>query len=521
MKNYDVIATAPKEQLYSLIKSLTKSEKRNFKLYANRSQSSGDLKFIQLFDVMDKMAGNDNAVILNKLTEVKKTQLPNLKRHLYKQILISLRLIHIQKNVDIQIREQLDFAKILYGKGLYLQSLRLLDRIKIIAIDHHQDLLHLEILEFQKLIEERHITRSRKIENKVESLIQEAMHRSAIINNSCKLSNLKIEVHGFYIQFGHVKNAKDTKIVKELFKSRLDNIRQENLSFFERVYLNQSYVWYYYTLLDFANCFDYALKWVNVFENETNLIEEEPDLYMRGYHYLLTSLYSLGNLKLFVKYLNRFEKFHEDFGKKFNPNSQMIAFLYLGTARLNRYFIDGSFDEGLQAIPETNRQILKYKDNLDVHRVMVFYFKIAYMYLGHGDYDKALDFLIKIIELKVGHLREDVQCYARILQLICHYELGHFDLLGYLVKSTHRFLEKMEELNKVQTATLRFLNNMISLNEYERKEAYVQFKENLEIIAKDPYEKRGFVYFDVLSWVTGKIEKKPLAAIIKRKQRKR
>ena len=98
------------------------------------------------------------------MPDVKKRHLSNLKRHLYKQILISLRLIYIQKNIDIQIREQLDFARILYGKGLYMQSLKLLERIKRTALEHHQDVLHLEILEFQKMIEARHITRSRMVE---------------------------------------------------------------------------------------------------------------------------------------------------------------------------------------------------------------------------------------------------------------------------------------------------------------------------------------------------------------------
>lgn len=517
MKNYDVMATAPKDQLFTLVKSLTKAEKRNFKLYANRSKSSGDLKFIQLFDVMDKLEENDSAVILGKLDGVKRSQLPNLKRHLYKQILISLRLIHIQKNVDIQIREQIDFARILYGKGLYLQSLRLLDRIKMIAIENHQDILHLEILEFQKLIEERHITRSRKIENKVENLVDEALERSEVIHNSCKLSNLKIEVHGFYIQFGHVKNQRDTKIVKDLFKTRLANINQDNLSFFEKVYLNQSYVWYYYTLLDFEKCFEYALKWIGIFEEYPNLKSEEPDLYMRGYHYVLTSLFILKKQKAFAKHIGLFQQFHQDYEKKLNPNSQMLAFLYLNTARLNFHFIDGSFSDGVEIVPNITKQIEKLRDKLDVHRIMVFYFKIAYMHIGNADYDRALDFLNNIIDLKAGHLREDIQCYARILQLICHFELGHYDLLTYLIKSVYRFLEKMKELNKVQLETLRFFSSIITLIDHEKKESYQQFYDQLQILEEDHYEKRAFVYFDILSWVKSKIKKKPFAEMVKKR----
>ncbi|MEY2904135.1 MAG: hypothetical protein RJA52_151, partial [Bacteroidota bacterium] len=115
-----------KDQVFSLVKSLSKSEKRNFKLYVNRLQSDSEIKFVRLFELMDKMTQYDEKIIIQKIPGVTKLQLPNLKRHLYGQILTSLRLIYINKNIDIQIREQLDFARILYGKGLYMQSLKML-----------------------------------------------------------------------------------------------------------------------------------------------------------------------------------------------------------------------------------------------------------------------------------------------------------------------------------------------------------------------------------------------------------
>ena len=121
---------------------------------------------------MDKLSCYDEEQILKKIPTIKKAQLSNQKRHLYKQLLISLRLIHIQKNIDIQIREQLDFAKILYNKGLYQQSLKLLERVKSIAFENHQDIQHLEIIEFEKLIESRHTTRS--IENRADELAVES-----------------------------------------------------------------------------------------------------------------------------------------------------------------------------------------------------------------------------------------------------------------------------------------------------------------------------------------------------------
>jgi hypothetical protein len=133
------------DTLFQLIHSLQKSEKRNFKLYVTRNSSGEDLKIIQLFDALDKMQEYDEAALL-KNPSIKKTQLSNLKAHLYKQILSSLRLLENDENIDIYLHEQLDFARILYNKGLYLQSLKVLEKIKEKARTHNQESFLIQVL---------------------------------------------------------------------------------------------------------------------------------------------------------------------------------------------------------------------------------------------------------------------------------------------------------------------------------------------------------------------------------------
>jgi hypothetical protein len=42
------------DELFLLIKTLEKGEKRNFKLYVGRNAATDDLKIITLFDAIDK-----------------------------------------------------------------------------------------------------------------------------------------------------------------------------------------------------------------------------------------------------------------------------------------------------------------------------------------------------------------------------------------------------------------------------------------------------------------------------------
>ena len=121
------------DTLFQLIHSLEKSEKRHFKLYIKRSSTKEDLKIVQLFDALDKLNDYDEKALLKKLPGIEKPQLSNLKTHLYKQILASLRLLKSADSIDLQLNEMFDYAHILYKKGLFQQSLRLIDRAKDMA----------------------------------------------------------------------------------------------------------------------------------------------------------------------------------------------------------------------------------------------------------------------------------------------------------------------------------------------------------------------------------------------------
>ena len=68
----------------------------------------------------------DEKSLLKKLPGTEKRQLYNLKTHLYKQILASLRLLKSADSLDLQLNEQFDYAHILYKKGLFFQSLKIL-----------------------------------------------------------------------------------------------------------------------------------------------------------------------------------------------------------------------------------------------------------------------------------------------------------------------------------------------------------------------------------------------------------
>ena len=222
-----------KDNLFVLVKSLSKSEKRQFKLYVGRLGVNEDSKFLTLFNIMDKLSVYDETTILKKGI-VKKQQLSNLKAHLYKQILISLRLNPSHQNIRIQIREQLDFATILYHKGLYKQSLKILDKAKNLAIANEEKNVAYEIVELEKVIESQYITRS--ISNRADELTIQAKELSLQNVLASKLSNLSLQLYGLFLKTGYVKNDTEHQIITKYFNNRLPKYDINKLGFREKLF---------------------------------------------------------------------------------------------------------------------------------------------------------------------------------------------------------------------------------------------------------------------------------------------
>jgi hypothetical protein len=506
------------DALFQLVKSLEKSEKRNFKLFVKRNSSSENLKTIQLFDALDKMIDYDEPLLLKKNRSISKQQLSNLKAQLYRQILSSLRIIKDENNIDIQLHEQMDYARILYNKGLYLQSLKALDRLKDMARDHNQVTYLQQALFFEKKIEALYITRS--MQNRAERLTLEsdAVNDSLTLIN--KLSNLSLQLYSWYIQHGHARNENDVKSIKLFFETSLPSDVSSAKGFYERLYLYQSHCWYAFIRLDFLQYYRYCQRWVDLFEKHPGMLAVETANYIKGMHNLMSAHFDLLNHEKLAETIKQFEKFARHKLVAQNDNNRILTYQYLYTARINLYFLQGTFNKGLLMVPHLEEMLKEYGLYLDTHRVLVFYYKIACLYFGSGDNERAIDYLNRIINQK-SDLRSDLQCYARLLHLIAHYELGNFDLLEYLIKSVYRYMSKMESLSKVEEEMFAFLRRSFHVGAHALKPEFEKLLNKLKKYENNPLERRAFAYLDVISWLESKIRNVNVQDVVRERYKRR
>jgi hypothetical protein len=500
--------------LFQLIHSLEKAEKRHFKVYINRNAAGAELKIVQLFDALAKLPHYDEKLLLKKLKNIEKPQLHNLKAHLYREIMASMRLLKSADSIDLQLNEQFDYAHILYKKGLFAQSLRLVERAKEIARGHEK-IYHLnQLLALEKRIETLHITRS--MQEKADQLADEALQTSHRTNMVVQLSNMALQLYSWYVKNGHARNEEEETGIRHFFNSHLPEKAHELTGFYEKLYLYQSYATYAFIRQDFLQYYRYTQKWVTLFADNPLMIRVETGHYIKGLHNLLNAHFDLRNYQQFVKVLHEFEAFAQTDRVQRHENFYIQTFIYIHIAKINRHFMEGSFAEGLALVPVIEAQLAQYHLIIDRHRILVFNYKIASLYFGSGDYGTCIDYLHRIIH-DTGDLRYDLQCYARLLHLLAHYELGNFDLLEHLIKSVYRYMAKMQNFTVVEAAIFAFLRQAFKLDRHQMQAALEQFLQKIKKLEKNRFETRSFAYMDVISWVESKVGRLSLGEVIRKK----
>ncbi len=500
--------------LFQLIRSLEKSEKRHFKLYIKRSSGKADLKIIRLFDALDKLIAYDENLLMKKLPDITKPQLNNLKQHLYKQLLASLRLLKTNDNTDLQLSELLDYARVLYNKGLKLHSLKLLERAKEIAKANHKFNFLAQVISLEKKIETLHITRSTL--EKTELLTVEATEISCHIESVVKLSNLALLLYRWYVKNGYARNEQDEAGIRGFFTINLPANPERITDFYELLYLYQCYCWYAYIRQDFLMYYRYSQKWIDLYKKEPLMISVETGHYVKGMHNLLNAHFVLRNFKEFGRMLEEFENFSKTPAATSHDNFNIHTFIYIHSAKINQHLMQGTFSDGVKLVSNIEKKLNEYSLFVDRHRILVFNYRIATLYFGSGDYSTAIDYLQKIIHGS-DDLRIDLQCYSRLLHLLTHFELGNDEIMESLSKSAYRFMAKMKNLTVVEEEIFRFLRKAFYLNPRELKPEFVILLNKIKHLEKNRFESRSFTYLDIISWLESKVYNKPMNEIIYKK----
>lgn len=498
--------------LFNLIRSLSKSEKWQFKVYSSRFNFAGSKKFVVLFDAIEKQK-EYNEEELYYLKGIKPAQLPNLKVNLYKQLLNSLA-TKTHHSADSLVNRYVDHARFLYNKCLYADCLIILEKAKKMARDNFQPVLLLELLEIEKAAIWQ--TSDEKIAERTNKLVAETQDVANQIKTINQFSNLAVQLTTFYQRRGFIRNDEDLKKVQAFYNSHFQKVNPKYLSDLEKIHLYYTVTVYYFYVQDFNNGYKYAKKWLDVFEKNPLLIKAKTELYIKALNNVLVAQNKLQLYDDFKLTHNKLTHLKRRKDIIFTDNLELNLFKAIYIHEINRHFMLGEFRSGTRIVNALEKELMNFIPKLNKHTIVIFYYKIACLYFGSHQFKTAIKWLNKIINEKESGLREDLQAFSRILRLISYYELNDREMIEYNIRSTYRFLQKKQNFVKYQLLIMKFLRSIKKTDTHtETISRFSSLKKAMQKLEKDKFEKRAFIYFDMVSWLESKIANQPMQDIVK------
>jgi len=501
----------PSEDLFLLIKCLSKPQKRYLHLFA--SIYSGDKVYLKLFDAIDKQKKYNEAAIKKKFrNEPFVRQLTRAKYYLYHMILKSLRNYRTQENVEKELREYIDDIEFLFSRQLYKQCHKIIEKAKLLAEKFESVPNLLEILKWEYLVAERYA---------YTGISNEAMEHSfqTTFNSLAKYENLTqyrlslSRVGRSFYKKGLIRDTSDLSHYENILNKPLFKDEGKALSYQAKMLFHSSYATFFFLKKNYAGAHDHIKRSIVLMEKEKHRSEKDVNTTVSSYLNLAACQVNLKKYDEIFSTLDRLDKIRNSW-KAYDDN-----FIKIISIQASLCLETTAYERAAQILKENKTNLEKAeKSNMDHRQKIVLCFTSSIIYFGMADYSKAISWINKVINDKEKDSRNDIYSFAMFYRLIIHIEMGKTDLLEYSVKSVHRFLKQKQRLFKFETLMLKFISDELlnSNRNTTPTRSYLKLQDATENLFKDPIEATILDYFRFDWWIESKIQKKSFKEIARK-----
>ncbi len=502
----------PSTELFDLIRSLTKSEKRFFKLHS--ALQSGPKNYLRIFEAIDRQKVYDEEALKKQFAkETFIRHFPSEKNHLYKLILKALRAYHAEANVSGILKMEIKNIEILYEKALYEEANKTLHRAKRIARENERFYYWFELLNWEKqLLEEAY--ESGEFTKDLDALIEEERDVIEKLRNLAAYHILYSKINYVFRSGGYVRTEEEKAMVEEIGDHPL--IKGKNTALSKRAaticFYTQGFC--QWAKRDWRTSLEKFLRVKQILDEHPQLRADLPKRYVRTLQYIVLCQIDLGDYKQARENIRLMRQLHKEQGfGGIDIAVQVFHASYLAELRLLGR--TGEFAKALELVQPVLDGMEEYAGRLHKEHQLEFYQELAAVHFGAEQVNKALFWLNKVLNDTEPTLRQDIFTYARLFNLVIHYELGNYDLLEYIVRSTQRFLSKRQRAYEVENLLIDGIKRMARAQQpAARKEQTKALREGLERLMADPNESVVLKYFDFMSWIIAKMEGRSFAEVV-------
>lgn len=486
---------------------MSKSEKRYFTIDAQKSGRKGS-KYLDLFQAISSMDEYDEAKLKKKFPK----NLPSDKAYLYEAILRSMRDYRSAKSKSAQIKEMILDSKYLYERGLYMQSEERLKEAKDLAKALNEHLVLLEINREEILIAGS--TNKEKYSQAINELTIEKDKSIQAINEEFDFLDLYCQLFEVVNKKFDIKNEQVRESIKESFEEKILSQERPQSSNALRRYL-QSKALYYQLLRDFNKVYEYFTKVVDWWDKHPDNKQEEFYRYIVDSSNLLHAYTANNHYNLLKQLLDKLEK-----EAPIHYHDQVVLFQKVTIYKLMYYINSGEVDDSFHKfIEEIDVGLDKYSIKGGSRLSIIF--NVALLFFIQGNFDSCRVWVLKIIKDSKSTSRQDIKTAGHLLILIAVFETGNLELLDKTLRSTNRYLQKVNRLNKknFEYQFFHFIKKLSNAPLNEVKGVYQEFRSFLGDVLQNPKLKHS-LGLDELTyyWVDSKIANQSISYIMQKKK---
>ncbi len=511
------------DHLFHLIKSLSRSEKRCFKIFASRHTIGDENQYVKLFDAIDKQSAYDEKLIIKKFKGTKlANNLSSVKVQLDNLILKSLRQFKGTTKKMYDVRELMDYADILYEKGLLEHSLKKLEKAKKIALEYefYIALDEISILEREIAHKSSNFDALQKFDHET---FYQARHYRKVNNDLAEYELLATRLHMLLLRHNRTRSKVGKERYDEIMQHPLLQGNPAEQEFACQVEYHALWGTYYFLLGNGKQCKEHREKVVTLLESRPHIIHDNPKLYISHMRSLMIFLGSNRLYEEFDAQVQKIKQFIDAIpeGKK-STNLQTEIYTTIYNAKLDIDLDRGLFESAHEFAEEVKEGMKHFDYLINTDGQAVLYYNLFYVSFGNGNFHEALAWMNTLLNQSFGEVRIDIQCFARLVNIVLHHELGNYDLIDYLVKSTARFLTKKERKFRFEELFLKFARTSLNheLSKPEQEVVFNAFTDELRVLFSDRFEEKALQYFDFISWAESKVSNKSFSALMKEKSKK-
>jgi tetratricopeptide (TPR) repeat protein len=488
------------ESLFSLIQTLSTSEKRSFTLNNNlQKKNKKDPNYKEVFSVLGKLGAYDKEEILFKLgEEMTKEKLKHAEEYLYKKLVATLKISYTKKSVNVQLQDLILEAQVLDERGLHQKAIDIFKRSEKLALEYHKNTFLLEII--PKKAAAIIALEKNNIKEQIDAAYQTAHNAVTILKEEMTYRHENVKVTTMFRT-----NNNGVKTNENLLEE-ITNIYQETLnkgfpvtgSFFSK--------YYYHNILALSSRLlkehDLAVKHqkeaIEVWEQHPHIINKDVSSYMlqlaNQINYLI-SVKEYDEAEVIIKKLANLKTSNSD------EKGEQFQNVYFYQQRI--YLNQKKYEANKDLLEEIEAGLKKYKGKINVSRELAFLYNIGLSFWLSNDFEKALDWLGKIPgSNRFNEHRPDIVRNVHLLQLAIFYELNSNKVVEKITNKLRSI--KQKEVTVFEETVVDFfskLNNCLRSSK-EEQTIFVEFQKALKIVEK----KQIMGYEAYCDWVNRHIE---------------